>query len=134
MAIQQTYIMIKPEGVQRRLVSSIIERFERKGLTLKNIKSMIPPKELVEEHYGHLKEKFFFKDMVNDLCSDMVICMIWEGIDAVDVCRKLIGSTNPLEAEMGSIRGDLAADVSANVVHGSDSLETAEREIKLWFK
>jgi nucleoside-diphosphate kinase len=134
MAIQQTYIMIKPEGVQRRLVSSIIERFERKGLTLKNIKSMIPPKEIVEEHYGHLKEKFFFDDMVKDLCSDLVICMVWEGIDAVEVCRKIIGSTNPLQAEMGSIRGDLASDISANVVHGSDSVETAEREIKLWFR
>ncbi|EEQ82051.1 hypothetical protein NCER_101309 [Vairimorpha ceranae BRL01] len=134
MNIKQTFVMIKPEGIQRHLVGQIIKRFERKGLKLVNIKSLIPDKTLVKEHYGHLSHKPFFNEMVDHLCSGMVICMIWEGIDSIDVCRRIIGLTNPLEAAMGSIRADFAADINANVIHGSDTEESAKKEIALWFK
>lgn len=130
---EKTFIMIKPEGVQRSLVGEIIGRFERKGLKLEKIKSMIPSKQLVETHYCHLKDKPFFNDLVSHLSSGLVVCMIWNGYKAVEVSRKLIGLTDPLQAPIGSIRGDLAVNVDFNVVHGSDTVENAEKEIKLWF-
>ncbi|WUR03414.1 nucleoside diphosphate kinase (NME3) [Vairimorpha necatrix] len=134
MATQKTFVMIKPEGVQRRLVAQIIDRFERKGLKIIDIRSMTPSKDLVKEHYAHLSHKPFFNDMVDQLSADLVICMIWEGIDAIEVCRRIIGATNPIEAAMGSIRADLAADICANIIHGSDNEENANKEISLWFK
>lgn len=130
---ERTFVMIKPEGVQRNIVGQIISRFERKGLVLKNIKSMIPDVGLVEKHYTHLKDKPFFNDLVSHLSSELVICMIWEGYKAVEVCRKIIGLTDPLQAPIGSIRGDFAVNVDFNVIHGSDSVENAEKEISLWY-
>lgn len=132
--VQQTYIMIKPDGVQRGLVGEIISRFEHKGFTLKGLKLFQCPKELAEEHYRDLKSKPFFPKLVKYITSGPVVCMAWEGPGIVAAARKLIGATNPLQAEPGTIRGDLAIQVGRNVVHGSDSQENGQREVALWFK
>lgn len=132
--VQQTYIMIKPDGVQRGLVGEIISRFERKGFTLKGLKLFQCPTELAEEHYRDLKAKPFFPKLVKYITSGPVVCMAWEGPGIVAAARKLIGVTNPLLAEPGTIRGDLAIQVGRNVVHGSDSQENGQREVDLWFK
>lgn len=126
--------MIKPDGVQRGLVGEIISRFERKGFTLTGLKLFQTPKELAEEHYKDLSEKPFFGGLVGYICSGPVVCMCWEGDGVVASCRKIIGATNPLDAEPGTVRGDFAVEVGRNVVHGSDSPENGERELALWFK
>jgi len=131
---ERTYVMVKPDGVQRGLVGNIVGRFEQKGFQLKGLKLFQAPKDLAETHYGDLKEKPFFGDLVDYIVSGPVCCMVWEGPGAVKSARKLIGATNPLESEPGTIRGDLAIEVGRNVVHGSDSVENAEKEIGLWFK
>ncbi|CAK0784383.1 Nucleoside diphosphate kinase II, chloroplastic [Coccomyxa viridis] len=128
-----SYIMVKPDGVQRGLVGEIVGRFERKGFTLRGLKLFTPGKELAEEHYKDLSQKPFFKDLVDYITSGPVVAMVWEGDGVVKSARKLIGSTNPLEAEPGTIRGDLAVQTGRNVVHGSDSPENGERETALWF-
>jgi nucleoside-diphosphate kinase len=130
---ERTYIMVKPDGVQRGLVGEIISRFERKGFYLKGLKLFNCPEELAKEHYGDLKEKPFFPDLVGYICSGPVVAMVWEGKGVVKSARKLIGATNPLESEPGTIRGDFAVEVGRNVIHGSDSIENGEREIGLWF-
>lgn len=126
--------MIKPDGVQRALVGEIIHRFERKGFTLKALKMFVPSKDLAEEHYKDLSSKPFFPKLVDYIISGPVIAMVWEGDGVVKSARKLIGATNPLEAEAGTIRGDLAIQTGRNVVHGSDSPENGVREAKLWFE
>ncbi|KAL0055203.1 hypothetical protein WJX82_008776 [Trebouxia sp. C0006] len=130
---ETSYVMIKPDGVQRALVGDIIRRFERKGFTLKALKMFVPTKELAEEHYKDLSAKPFFPKLVDYIISGPVIAMVWEGDGVVKSARKLIGATNPLEAEAGTIRGDLAIQTGRNVVHGSDSPENGVREAKLWF-
>ncbi|KAK4370788.1 hypothetical protein RND71_010263 [Anisodus tanguticus] len=132
--VEQTYIMIKPDGVQRGLVGEIISRFERKGFKLTGLKLFQCPKELAEEHYKDLKSKPFFPKLIDYITSDPVVCMAWEGIGVVASARKLIGATNPLNAEPGTIRGDLAVQTGRNVVHGSDSPDNGKREIGLWFE
>eukprot|EP00245_Coleochaete_scutata_P006539 TRINITY_DN21013_c0_g1_i1.p1 TRINITY_DN21013_c0_g1~~TRINITY_DN21013_c0_g1_i1.p1 ORF type:complete len:231 (-),score=37.35 TRINITY_DN21013_c0_g1_i1:169-861(-) len=132
--VERTYVMIKPDGVQRGLVGEIILRFERKGFALKGLKLFQCPRDLAQEHYKDLKEKPFFPKLVDYIVSGPVVCMVWEGAGSVASGRKLIGATNPLAAEPGTIRGDLAVEVGRNVIHGSDSPENAEREIDLWFK
>ncbi|KAJ7567299.1 hypothetical protein O6H91_02G141500 [Diphasiastrum complanatum] len=132
--VERTYIMVKPDGVQRGLIGEIISRFERKGFALKGLKLFQCPTDLAEEHYVELKEKPFFPKLVKYIVSGPVVCMAWEGPGVVASARKLIGSTNPLTAEPGTIRGDLAIAVGRNVVHGSDSPDNGEREIALWFK
>ncbi|CAM6090009.1 unnamed protein product [Calypogeia fissa] len=132
--IQRSYIMIKPDGVQRGLVGAIISRFERKGFTLKGLKLFRTPQELAETHYGELKEKPFFPSLVKYIVSGPVVAMVWEGPGVVASARKLIGATNPLNAEPGTIRGDFGVNTGRNVIHGSDSPENGEREIALWFK
>lgn len=134
MSQERTFIMIKPEGVKRGIVGRIIKRFEDKGLVLKRILSKVPSKQLVEEHYAHPKDKPFFPGMVSKLSSDLVICMEWEGHKAVDASRSLIGATNPMDALPGTIRGDFGTDLDNNVVHGSDTVENALKELTLWFK
>lgn len=131
--LEQTYIMIKPDGVQRGLVGEIISRFEKKGFLLKGLKLFQCPKELAEEHYKDLKEKSFFPKLMDYITSGPVVCMAWEGVGVVASARKLIGATNPLQAEPGTIRGDLAVQTGRNVVHGSDSPDNGLREIGLWF-
>ncbi|KZV46502.1 nucleoside diphosphate kinase 2, chloroplastic-like [Dorcoceras hygrometricum] len=132
--VEETYIMIKPDGVQRGLVGEIISRFERKGFQLTGLKLFQCPKELAQEHYKDLQSKPFFPKLVDYITSGPVVCMAWEGVGVVASARKLIGVTNPLNAEPGTIRGDLAVQTGRNVVHGSDSPENGKREIALWFK
>uniref|UniRef100_A0A0C9S8A6 Nucleoside diphosphate kinase n=1 Tax=Wollemia nobilis TaxID=56998 RepID=A0A0C9S8A6_9CONI len=132
--VEKSYIMVKPDGVQRGLVGDIISRFERKGFVLKGLKLFQCPTELAEEHYKDLKSKPFFPKLVKYITSGPVVCMAWEGPGIVASARKIIGVTNPLQAEPGTIRGDFAIVVGRNVIHGSDSPENGEREIALWFK
>lgn len=126
--------MVKPDGVQRGLVGEIISRFERKGFKLTGLKLFQCSKELAEEHYKDLKQKSFFPKLIDYITSGPVVSMAWEGVGVVASARKLIGATDPLQAEPGTIRGDLAVQTGRNVVHGSDSPENGKREIALWFK
>ncbi|XP_066355973.1 uncharacterized protein [Miscanthus floridulus] len=132
--VEQSYIMIKPDGVQRGLVGDVISRFEKKGFLLKGLKLFQCPKDLAQEHYKDLKDKPFFPKLIDYITSGPVVCMAWEGDGVVASARKLIGATNPLQAEPGTIRGDLAVQTGRNVVHGSDSPDNGKREIGLWFK
>ncbi|KAL6121882.1 Nucleoside [Nucleospora cyclopteri] len=132
--MERTFILIKPEGIKRRLVGEIISRFEKKGLYIADCKLVQADKTLLEEHYGELKAKPFFNSLVSHMSSGAVLAMVLEGENVVSVARKLIGATNPAESEVGTIRADLASSIDKNVVHGSDSKENAEKEIKLWFK
>lgn len=125
--------MVKPDGVQRGVVGNIISRFESKGYKLSALKLTTPPKSLLEEHYKDLASKPFFPKLMGYMTSGPVCCMVWEGKDVVKTGRKMLGATNPLESDPGTIRGDFAIDVGRNICHGSDSVESAEREIGLWF-
>ena len=131
--MEQTFVMVKPDAVQRNLVGEIINRLEKRGLKLCALKMLHISQELAEEHYAEHKEKPFFGELVNFIISGPVVAMIWEGQGAVDVVRKMMGNTNPQEAPAGTIRGDYALFLGNNVVHGSDSLESASREISLFF-
>ena len=135
MATERTYIMIKPDGVQRGLTGEIIARFLAKGLTLKGLKQ-IPQvsEELAKTHYADLSSKPFFGELVSYITSGPVVAMVWEGTNAVRAGRQLLGATNPVDATPGTIRGDYALDVANNVAHGSDSVENGLKEIALWFK
>jgi nucleoside-diphosphate kinase len=126
--------MIKPDGVQRNLVGEIIRRFEAKGFTLVGLKLMSVSQELAEQHYDVHKERPFFPGLVQFITSGPVVAMVWEGDGVVASARKIIGATNPLSAEPGTIRGDYGVTVGRNLIHGSDAIETAQREISLWFK
>ena len=129
----KTFFMIKPDGVQRNLVGEIISRVEAKGFSITKIKMMTISKELAEQHYGEHKEKPFFNDLVSFITSGPVVAMQVEGENVVLQIRNLMGATNPSESTPGSIRGDLATELDKNVVHGSDSGESAERELLLFF-
>ena len=129
----KTFFMIKPDGVQRNLVGEIISRVEAKGFTITKIKMMTISKELAEQHYGEHKDKPFFSDLVSFITSGPVVAMQVEGENVVLQIRNLMGATNPSESSPGSIRGDLATELDKNVVHGSDSDESAERELSLFF-
>jgi len=132
--LERTFLAIKPDGVQRKLVGEIIRRFEAKGFTLVGLKLMSVSRELAETHYGVHKEKPFFPGLVNFITSGPVVAMVWEGKGVIASARKIIGATNPLNAEPGTLRGDFGVDVGRNIIHGSDAPETAAQEIKLWFK
>ncbi len=129
----KTFFMIKPDGVQRNLVGEIISRVESKGFSITKIKMMTISKELAEQHYGEHKDKPFFNDLVVFITSGPVVAMQIEGENVVLQIRNLMGATNPSESAPGSIRGDLATELDKNVVHGSDSEESAERELSLFF-
>ena len=129
----KTFFMIKPDGVQRNLVGEIISRVEAKGFTITKIKMMTISKDLAEQHYGEHKDKPFFNDLVSFITSGPVVAMQVEGENVVLQIRNLMGATNPSESTPGSIRGDLATELDKNVVHGSDSDESAERELSLFF-
>lgn len=131
--MDQTFVMIKPDGVQRNLIGEIVQRFEKKGYTLKGAKLMSISRELAEQHYGEHKGKPFFEELVGFITSSPVFAMVLEGNEVVSSARKLMGATNPQEAAPGTIRGDFGVRISMNVIHGSDSLESAEREINLFF-
>ena len=129
----KTFFMIKPDGVQRNLVGEIISRVEAKGFSITKIKMMTISKELAEQHYGEHKDNPFFNDLVSFITSGPVVAMQVEGENVVLQIRNLMGATNPSESTPGSIRGDLATELDKNVVHGSDSDESAERELSLFF-
>lgn len=132
--MERTFLAIKPDGVQRGLVGEIIGRFEAKGFKLVGMKMMTASRELAEKHYDVHKEKPFFPGLVNFITSGPVVAMVWEGEGVVASARKIIGATNPLNAEPGTIRGDFGVNVGRNIIHGSDAIETARGEISLWFK
>ena len=133
MASERTFIAIKPDGVQRGLVGEILNRFERKGFKLVGLKQITPSRALAEQHYGVHRERPFFSGLVDFITSGPIVAMVWEGDGVIASARKLIGATKPLEAEPGTIRGDLAVNIGRNVIHGSDGADTAEFEIGLWF-
>ena len=131
--MQETLVLIKPDGVRRQLTGEILNRYERKGLVIKALKLIDVPRELAEEHYAEHKEKPFFGVLVDFITSGPVVAFVLAGKDAVVNVRNLNGATNPLDATPGSIRGDYALTMDSNVVHASDSPKSASREIGLWF-
>ncbi len=133
MAVERTYIMVKPDGVQRRLTGEIIRRFENRGLKLVALKMLTPQREVAEKHYEVHKERPFYRELVDFVTSGPVVAMVWEGQDAVKLTRTMIGATKPVDALPGTIRGDFTCDLLSNLIHGSDSAENAATEIALWF-
>ncbi len=131
--IEKTFVMVKPDGVQRGLVGKVLDRFETRGLKICALKMMKIPHELAERHYEEHKGKDFYESLVAFITSGPVACVILEGENAIAMVRAMMGKTNPQDAAPGTIRGDLAQVKSMNVVHGSDSPESARREIKLFF-
>ncbi|MGX9133831.1 nucleoside-diphosphate kinase [Rummeliibacillus sp. JY-2-4R] len=134
MAIEKTFLMVKPDGVKRQLVGEIVDRFERKGFVLKGAKLMQISQELAEKHYAEHAERPFFGELTEFITSGPVFAMVWEGENVISVARLMMGATNPAESQPGTIRGDYSTTVSQNVIHGSDSPASAEREIGLFFK
>jgi nucleoside-diphosphate kinase len=132
--LERTFLMVKPDGVQRNLVGEVIRRLETKGFTLVGLKLMNVSRELAEQHYAVHKERPFFPGLVEFIISGPVVAMVWEGNGVIASARKMIGATNPLNAEPGTIRGDYGVTVGRNLIHGSDAPETAQYEIGLWFK
>lgn len=132
--MERTFLAVKPDGVQRGLVGEIIRRYEAKGFTLVGLKLMQVSRELAEQHYDVHKGKPFFTGLVEFITSGPVVAMVWEGEGVVGSARKIIGATNPLTSEPGTIRGDYGVSIGRNLIHGSDAPETAQREISLWFK
>jgi nucleoside-diphosphate kinase len=132
--MEKTFLMVKPDGVQRNLVGEIVQRFEKKGYQLVGAKLMQISKDLAEQHYGEHKERPFFGELVNFITSGPVFAMVWQGDNVIKVARDMMGKTNPVDAASGTIRGDYAVQVGMNIIHGSDSPESAEREIGLFFK
>ncbi len=126
--------MLKPDAVQRGLIGEIVSRFEKKGLKLVALKLIQVDRNLAEEHYKEHKGKAFFGPTVEYIISSPIVAMVWEGKNVVSLAREMMGATNPANAAPGSIRGSYAVDISRNIIHGSDSVESAEREISLYFK
>ncbi len=130
---QQTLILVKPDGVRRRLIGEVISRIEAKGFDIREMKLFTVDEMLAKKHYAEHVDKPFFDDLVSFITSGPVVAMVVEGIDAVVGLRQIMGATDPLEAVPGSIRGDFATEIGENIVHGSDSPESAEREVNLFF-
>lgn len=131
--MEKTFLMVKPDGVQRNLIGEIVSRFENKGFQLVGAKLMMISQELAEKHYAEHKERPFFGELVNFITSSPVLAMVWEGDNVIATARQMMGATNPQEAAPGTIRGDYGVQVGQNIIHGSDSAESAEREIALFF-
>ncbi|MBO1219114.1 nucleoside-diphosphate kinase [Mammaliicoccus sciuri] len=131
--MERTFLMIKPDAVQRNLIGEVVSRLERKGLKLVAAKLFQANEELAKEHYAEHVEKPFFNDLVSFITSGPVFAMVVEGKNVVEVTRTLVGETNPTKAAPGTIRGDYGIDLGRNIIHGSDSNVSAEREIGLWF-
>jgi nucleoside-diphosphate kinase len=130
---ERTLILIKPDGVQRLIVGQIIDRYERRGLRIVGLKLMTVARALAERHYAEHREKPFFAGLVEFITSAPLVAMAVEGPNAIKVCRDVNGATRPQEAAPGTIRGDFALETSQNIVHASDSAESAARELALWF-
>jgi nucleoside-diphosphate kinase len=133
MARETTLILVKPDAMDRGLAGEIVRRFEARGLTLRAARLVRVDRDLAERHYDVHREKPFFPELVEFITSGLTIALVLEGEGAIDTCRRTIGATDPADAEPGSIRGDLALSMPDNLVHGSDSKETAEQEVALWF-
>jgi nucleoside-diphosphate kinase len=134
MVKQRTFVIIKPDAVQRGIIGEIISRFERKGIKIVAIKMISVKKELAEKHYGIHKGKPFFQPTIDYITSSPVIAIILEGTNVIEMVRKMMGKTDPQQADLGTIRGDFGQFIGRNIIHGSDSPETANFEINLWFK
>ena len=131
--MEKTLILIKPDAVERQLTGEILSRFESRGFKITALKMLTPSAELTGEHYIEHKEKPFFGSLVDFLTSSPVVAIVLEAPNAITLSRKMIGATRPEEALAGTIRGDYTVDLQANLIHGSDSCESAARELKLWF-
>lgn len=131
--MERSLVLIKPDAVERRLMGQIISIYERKGLNITALKMIKPSKEIAENHYIEHKDKPFFKELVAFLTRGKVCALIIEGDNVIQMVRKINGATDPAEAELGTVRGQFALTKSENIVHASDSVESAEREIKIWF-
>lgn len=131
--MEETLVLIKPDGVKRQICGEILTRYERKGLIIKAMKLLQTPKELAQEHYAEHKDKPFFGELVDFITSGPVLAFVLAGKNAVTSVRTINGATNPVDAIPGSIRGDYALTMDSNVVHASDSVDSAAREIHLWF-
>lgn len=131
---QKSFVMLKPDAVLRRLTGRILTRFEERGLQILAAKMMVIPQDQAEEHYAEHQEKPFFGDLVDYITSGPVLAMVIEGDECISLIRKMVGATNPKEADLGTIRGDFAIETGRNIVHASDSPASAEREIALFFQ
>lgn len=131
--MQRTFVMIKPDGVRRGLVGECIRRFEQRGLKIVGLKMLVPSRELAEKHYAVHREKPFYAELVEFITSGAVVAMVVEGPNAIPLVRTMMGALDPLQAQPGTIRGDFTCDKQMNIIHGSDSPETAASEIALWF-
>ncbi|HBV86567.1 nucleoside-diphosphate kinase [Desulfosporosinus sp.] len=132
--MERTFIMLKPDAVQRGLVGEVINRFEKKGFKLVGMKLIQVDRALAEAHYAEHRGKGFFEPTVGYIMSSPVVAMVWQGKNVVALARELMGATNPANSNPGSIRGMFGMDISRNVIHGSDSVSSGEREIALYFK
>ena len=132
--MEKTFVMIKPDGVQRGLIGEILKRFEAKGFKLKGLKLIQVTNELAKEHYAEHEGKPFYPGLVEYITSGPVVTICLEGKGVVAEVRKMMGATNPKDAQLGTIRGDFAQDIGRNIIHGSDSVESAERELAIYFK
>uniref|UniRef100_A0A8C1P0H7 Nucleoside diphosphate kinase n=1 Tax=Cyprinus carpio TaxID=7962 RepID=A0A8C1P0H7_CYPCA len=130
---ERTFIAIKPDGVQRGLIGEIIKRFEQKGFKLVAMKLIQADEDLLRQHYCDLKDRPFFPGLVSFMSSGPVVAMVWEGFNVIKTSRVMLGETNPIDSKPGTIRGDLCVQVVRNIIHGSDSVESANTEINLWF-
>ncbi len=133
MAVEHTFVMVKPDGVARGLVGEVISRFERKGLVLEKMRLLVVDDDLARRHYAEHVDKAFFADLVEFITGGPVVAMEWSGESAIAVARTLMGPTNPVEAPPGTIRGDFGLVITTNIVHGSDGPESAARELALFF-
>jgi nucleoside-diphosphate kinase len=132
--MERSFVMLKPDAVLRRLMGTVLTRFEERGLKIVAAKMMAVSEELAKEHYGEHKEKPFFNDLVSYITSAPVLAMVIEGDDCISLIRKMVGATNPKEADLGTIRGDYALETGRNIIHASDSPASAKREIELFFE
>ncbi|XP_043567437.1 nucleoside diphosphate kinase A-like isoform X1 [Chiloscyllium plagiosum] len=130
---EQTLVAVKPDGVQRRLVGEIIQRFEKRGFQLMGLKLVQPSRDVLLKHYHDLQEKPFYSALIQYMSSGPIILMVWEGCDVVRISRMMVGDTDPALAQPGTVRGDLCVHISRNAIHASDSVEVAKKEISLWF-
>lgn len=131
---ERTFIAVKPDGVQRGIFPEVLKRFSQRGFKLVGIKLTFANEKLLREHYADLQTKPFFPSLLSYMLSGPILATVWEGKDVVKQGRAMLGATNPLQSAPGTIRGDFSIDMGRNVIHGSDSVETAQKEINLWFK
>uniref|UniRef100_A0A8C9Q855 Nucleoside diphosphate kinase n=1 Tax=Spermophilus dauricus TaxID=99837 RepID=A0A8C9Q855_SPEDA len=131
---ERTLVAVKPDGVQRRLIGAVIQRFERRGFKLVGMKMLQAPESILAEHYQDLQRKPFYPALISYMSSGPVVAMVWEGYNVVRASRAMIGHSDSTEAAPGTIRGDFSIHISRNIIHASDSVEGAQREIQLWFQ